>query len=43
MEKSSAEGPVPLFVQAHEWKFKLSRTTVAAAFPLLNVSCVLIE
>lgn len=43
MEKSSAEGSVLLFVQTHEWKFKLSKTTLAAALPLLNVNCVLIE
>lgn len=43
MEKGSAEGPVLLFVQTHEWKFKLSRTSIAGAFPLLSGSCVLIQ
>lgn len=43
MEKSSAEGPVLLFVQTHEWKFKLSRTSTAGAFPSLNGICVLIR
>lgn len=43
MEKSSAEGPVLLFVQTHEWKFMLSRTSIAGAFPLLSGSCVLTQ
>ena len=42
MEKSSAEGPVLLFVQTCEWWFKLSRTTLAAASPSAKACCVLV-